>query len=233
MQSSIIQVREAFVISFIVYDNNHTVIIDTGFIQGIKKLEKALSKINRSIEDIDAIILTHGHLDHTFNLHEIKRRSGALVAASPKERLHIEGKYPYKGISKICGGLEALGRGVLGYTSAPIDIEIEDYQTLDFCGGLKAIPLPGHTIGQLGFIHLPTKILFSADLVDFRTTHTRTSPAFLNTCPQFFPSTIQRVLDLDLNGIYSNHTIPLSAEQQLKRFKKFGDKYLAKKRVSN
>jgi len=225
--SQIIEVRGAHVNSFIIYNDEQTVLIDTGFNDGVDLTESALNKLDRTLEDVTHILLTHGHLDHTFNIHSFKQRSpGAIICASPKEALHIAGKYPYKGISRMCGWAEALGRNVLGYTPEKIEMELEDNQVVSIVDGIQVIALPGHTYGHLGFLHMESRVLFTGDLVDFRKNYTRFSPPFLNTCPEFFPSTTKKVLEIELNGIYSSHGQPITPEQQLTRFHEFGEEYL-------
>jgi len=225
--SQILEIRGAHVNSFIICTDSETILIDTGFNDGVALTETALNKLDRTLEDVTHILLTHGHLDHTFNLHTFKKKSpDAIICASPKEELHIAGTYPYKGITRICGWAESLGRNVLGYTPESINMELIDSQVVDIANGLEIIALPGHTYGHLGFLHLESRILFTGDLVDFRKNYTRFSPPFLNTCPEFFPSTTKRVLKMDLDGIYSSHGQPISPKEQLSRFHEFGESYL-------
>jgi len=45
---------------------NHTVMIDCGMFQGVKKLrELNWQQLPVKVEQIDTVLLTHGHLDHT------------------------------------------------------------------------------------------------------------------------------------------------------------------------
>jgi glyoxylase-like metal-dependent hydrolase (beta-lactamase superfamily II) len=58
-------------------------LIDTGPNSGksLDELEQALAAHGRTVEDLELIILTHQHLDHTGLLEILARRSGAEVAA--------------------------------------------------------------------------------------------------------------------------------------------------------
>ena len=65
-------------------------LIDTGPNSGksLDELEQALAAHGRTVEELELIILTHQHLDHTGLLEILARRSGAEVAA-----FHLLGPY--------------------------------------------------------------------------------------------------------------------------------------------
>jgi glyoxylase-like metal-dependent hydrolase (beta-lactamase superfamily II) len=58
-------------------------LVDTGPNSGtaLDALERALAEHGRAIEDLQMVVLTHQHIDHTGLLEIISRRSGAQVAA--------------------------------------------------------------------------------------------------------------------------------------------------------
>lgn len=226
MSAGILEIREFYVSSFLLWDDAHTVLIDTGFHQGGRRIPKALRSIGRTPEDITHILLTHGHLDHTLNLHALQKASGAEVIAHPAEFAHVAGEYPYKGPACVCGVLETIGRFGLRYRPFVPDSAIQPGDVLPLCGGIEAVHLPGHTVGHTGYHHRPTGTLFIGDLVAFRRRYTRTSPFFLNTCPGHFPVSIRKVLELDPARIYASHTIPLPPKVQRERFQRFAEKFL-------
>ncbi len=56
----------------LIQDNGTNILVDTGNQEVEKKLIAALKKQNLDVDDIDYIILTHHHLDHTANKHLFK-----------------------------------------------------------------------------------------------------------------------------------------------------------------
>lgn len=214
----IIEIRGLFVSNFIIYNEKEVVLIDGGFLGGIRLLKKTLASIGKTLKDIDLILLTHGHLDHTYNLHKLKELTNVPIASSASEQPHIDGCYPYRGITRICGLMEWLGRMFFGYRPIGLDDHLVDHQRLEICGGIRVIHLPGHTVGHLGFLHEPSKTLFSGDLVRISSSEALLPPFFFNSCPTQFRDSFDKLKELELNGLLSNHSHQLNKKEQLHRF---------------
>lgn len=181
------------------------VLIDTGLAGEVFFLKRLLHRLKLRPGDIQAILLTHGHLDHAGNLAAIQRLTGAAIHAHPSEQPHIDGTYPYAGTSRWCGRLEALGRRVLGYESAKIHCPLAEGDVLPFWGGLRVIHLPGHTDGHCGFYSREHDLLFSGDLFASYFFNVHLPPPILNSCPVHFPGSLRRVAGINPRLILPNH----------------------------
>ncbi len=226
---NIIELNGIFVNNFILYNHKEIILIDTGFLNGISFIKNALLNIHKKLEDIDYILLTHGHLDHVVHLKKLKEISGATIICSKEEQIHIDGKYSYKGINLVCDGLEKFGRFYFNYKAIKIDHHVKDGDILNILGGIKVIHLPGHSIGHLGYLFLESKYLFIGDLVNTRRKKHRFPPAIFNSFPHLIPESIHKVYHMNLNGIISNHGPRLSPEEQWNRFRIFAKDYLKQK----
>lgn len=187
-------------------NKKEAILLDTGLFGEIWLLKLALHNHGLRANQIKAIILTHGHLDHSGNLQYLKTLTGADIYAHRLEQEIINGNFSYQGINKWCGRLENLGRKILGVgRPIPIDHFIEDEQTLPFFGGLETIHLPGHTLGHCGFYSKNYDLLFAGDLFSSYTLFSHTPPNILNTAPELIPNSLQKAWDLNPKYILPQH----------------------------
>ncbi len=223
LQPDLIQIRGCFVISYLLIDGEDVHLIDGGFLGHISLIERALKERGLTWSNVKTILMTHGHLDHTYNVAEIVDRSGAQVFGHGKDLEHFAGRYPYRGIARVCGFLECLGRLFLGGRPAVIDQELHDGQVLDFWGGLRVVHTPGHTEGHCGFYSLRENLYFPGDLFTTGKFGTALAPGIFNSCPECLSASVAKVLTLKPVGILGNHCDHSSPEIQWQRFqKKFG-----------
>lgn len=199
-------------------DGDASVMIDTGMVGEPFFLRRLVRRLGLKPDSIKAILLTHGHLDHAGNLAWLKAWTGAKIFAHPAEQLHVNGTYPYQGITRWCGRLEAAGRLVFRYRAAKIDEFLTDGQELPFWGGLRVIHLPGHTKGHCGFYSAKHDLLFSGDLFASYFFNVHRPPAILNSVPESFPASVEKVRRLNPRWIVPSHYDFLNGELHRKRF---------------
>src|SRR5262245_9277967 len=92
---------------FLLADGDRSVMIDTGLYGEPLLVRRLLRRLRLGPRSIHAILLTHGHIDHAGNLARLKEWTGARVYAHRAEQSHVDGTYPYQGINRWCGRLEA------------------------------------------------------------------------------------------------------------------------------
>jgi glyoxylase-like metal-dependent hydrolase (beta-lactamase superfamily II) len=73
-------------------DDDPLTLVDTGPNSGtsLDELELGLARLGRSVEDLELIVLTHQHIDHLGLVDVLRRRSGAVVAASELAQPYVE-----------------------------------------------------------------------------------------------------------------------------------------------
>ncbi|MBO1915075.1 MBL fold metallo-hydrolase, partial [Microvirga sp. 3-52] len=70
-------------------NDEHRFLVDAGF--SGKKLESLFANINRSMDDLDGIFVTHEHSDHIKGLGVIARKYGTPIYANEKTWKAMDG----------------------------------------------------------------------------------------------------------------------------------------------
>lgn len=124
----------------------HAVVVDPG-----DEGTRIVSALKRENLTVDAILLTHGHLDHISGLKEVREATGAKVymAAEDAERLTHAVSAFFPGSAKNFGAADVL---------------VEEGQVIEAAGyTFKVLLTPGHTPG--GCCYLTDDIVFCGDTI--------------------------------------------------------------------
>ncbi len=198
-------------------DDDGLVLVDTGFTGIAAELGGLLKQIGRSPGELKAILLTHGHLDHTGGASRIQRDTGASVWVHPADREHVAGRVRYRSWARGCGLLESTGRAVMRFKPPEVTNEFVDGQRLPWWGGLRAVHLPGHTPGHCGFFCERTGWLLSGDVFASYRWSVHLPPRFLNREQDGVRGSIVKVAAMDLGGVIPSHYDVLQSELHWRR----------------
>jgi glyoxylase-like metal-dependent hydrolase (beta-lactamase superfamily II) len=193
-------------------------LLDTGMVGEPVLIRRLLKRLGLAPESVEAIVLTHGHLDHAGNLAPLKEWTRARVYGHPAEQQHVDGCYPYQGTARWCGRLESLGRRAFRYRPALIDEPLADGDVLPFWGGLRVVHLPGHTEGHCGFYSEKHDLLFSGDLFASYFFNTHLSPPMFTSLPELMAGSLRRALELDPRWMVPNHYDVLDGALHKRRY---------------
>lgn len=203
----------------LVDESGDAVLLDTGLVGEQGRIRRRLRRLGLGPENVKAILLTHGHLDHTGNLAWAKAWTGAPIFAHPAEQAHIDGVYPYRGASVWCGRLERMGRRMLPIGApARIDMAIGEGDELPFWGGLRVVHLPGHTLGHCGFYSAKHDLLFSGDLFASFFFNVHLPARILNSAPQLIAGSLRKAHALNPRRMVPQHYDLLAPTLHRRRF---------------
>ena len=149
--------------SYLLEESGQITIIDAGVSGYWKDLPTELAAMGRTVEDVRAIVLTHGHSDHIGFAERMRRERGTPVRVHELDAALARGEVPNpsKGLgpTKIRPLLEFLLYTGLrgGLRNHPIKevATFGDGATLDLPGSPRVILVPGHTPGSAA-LHVPS-----------------------------------------------------------------------------
>jgi glyoxylase-like metal-dependent hydrolase (beta-lactamase superfamily II) len=141
-------------------------LVDTGGPGSAAKIEKALAANNWTLGDIKHILITHAHYDHIGDVEKLVQQSGATVWAHRLEAPVIRGEQKQQ--LPPDSSLNFLGRWMKGMAQSPqkgvVHRELQGASNLEVVRPkLRAVFLPGHAPGQLGYYLEDSRTLFGGD----------------------------------------------------------------------
>ena len=217
--ADMLQVRAPILNFYVLRDASGLYLLDAGFIGGRFFLRRALRRRGWECEPIRGIIVTHGHLDHILNVSTVARETGAWIAAPRLDADHYAGHPGYSGWARVTDGLESIGRPVLGFRPFVPDRWLDDGDFIDVWHGLRAVHLPGHTHGHMGFYCERLKLMFTSDLFASYWGVANFPSDIFNSVPAQLPAGITTTLAFELSGVIPNHCDRAAPEEHLRRLR--------------
>lgn len=138
--------------AFIVDGDDGVVLVDTGLPGRQAAIVAGLASLGRSVHDVHAIVLTHGHTDHLGGAAVLRRNSGATLVAPMVEADVVRGDRPPP-VPPVLDRplLRQLARMLPSPEATDVD-EVVEAGPLPVSADLVAIPTPGHTAGHTSFL---------------------------------------------------------------------------------
>ena len=202
--------------SYLVITGDGVTIIDAGLPRYWRLLGGELARLGLTLDDVRALILTHGDTDHIGFAARLYREKGipAYVHPADADRARMEVKKPTSGWGPVKAGALA---GFLWYSARQGGLRIrpagelrptEDGQVLDVPGAPRIIHAPGHTPGSVA-VHVPAvDALFLGDTMTTRnvlTGVTGPKPAPFTLEPEQALASLGRVSEVDATWVLPGH----------------------------
>jgi glyoxylase-like metal-dependent hydrolase (beta-lactamase superfamily II) len=212
--SGLYRVGSDVVNSYLIVDKDGVTVIDAGLPKYWKLLENELAAIGKRLDDVRALILTHGDTDHIGFAARLHQEKGIVpyIHEADVDRARLKVKKPNSGwgpvkIGPLVGFLwYSARRGGLRIKPATELQTVADNDVLDVPGSPRIIHTPGHTPGSVT-VHVPdVDALFLGDTMTTRNVLTGA------TGPKPAPFTLepeQAVASLDrINGVNATWVLP-------------------------
>lgn len=159
----------------ILKDDINMILIDCGYTSFLPYVEHALADKNLSCSDLTHVLITHQDHDHMGALWELKEKYPRIqVVASKSETPYISGQLKslrLKQAEAMQPNLpeEKKAFGISFCTilknvkPVEVDLEVQDGDVIDWCGGCTIIGTKGHTPGHISVYLNKENVLITGD----------------------------------------------------------------------
>ncbi len=210
--------------SILLVNGSKSVLIDTGIKGHLQHFKTLFKQHNLEPEDIKLIVLTHTHHDHTGNLKELAKITGAKILVHKNEFNNLKNGFTPipKGISFRTRIISQFGKMIYSKYASPepfvADIINEDEFSLNEFGiDGKIISTPGHTNGSQSVL-LGKKLISGDTFINIL--NGTIFPHFADE-PKTLLETWQNLFDLGIEEIYPGHGPKLNVEKVFPEFEKW------------
>ncbi|MFD7730624.1 MBL fold metallo-hydrolase [Kitasatospora phosalacinea] len=230
MSTQVVRLGDPHVSFYLLVDGTDLTLVDAGLPSHLPLLEAGLGLIGRSLDDLRAVLVTHGHLDHLGLAGPLAERTGAEVwvhaedaplltdplrgnAASPTEANLL--RYALRRPSALRSPAHFVRRGMLRTRPVHSPRTFRGGEQLDVPGRPLAVHAPGHTPGSTVFLLPGGEAAFTGDaLVTADSVGGRSGPclvcrAFTRDSAQALRS-LEVLAGLDAGTVHPGHGEPWS-----------------------
>jgi glyoxylase-like metal-dependent hydrolase (beta-lactamase superfamily II) len=205
---------------YLVEEQGKAVLVDAGIPGDWKRFNRAIDRLNRPIADVEAILLTHAHSDHTGFAERARKEANRTIwihqadaeaARTGKPGKRDAGMRPYLFRAETYRTLFTLlpGGGARMVPIAQVST-FADGEQLDLPGRPTVIHAPGHTAGSSAILFPSRSVLCTGDSLVMRNPLTgrlgpQVAPAALNADTSQALESLQRLGQVSAELVLPGH----------------------------
>lgn len=171
--SGIHRLTQGVVNFYLVDDGGKLVLVDAGTPGDWDFLQRSLAEVGRTIEDVEAVLITHAHSDHTGFAERARADAGRTVwiheADAPVAKGAKQGKNQASTLRYLIRVeayrtlISLMRRGALKVVPIAAVSTFVDGETLALPGGPRVVHVPGHTPGMSAVFFESRRTLITGD----------------------------------------------------------------------
>ncbi|GAC1577510.1 MAG: MBL fold metallo-hydrolase [Candidatus Dormibacteria bacterium] len=181
---------------YLIEEGGKLVVVDAGTPGDWGLLVRSIQQLGRSLDDLDAVLVTHAHSDHTGFAERARTTAGARVWIHEADREQARGAKPGKNDGKVTAYLlrgqfyrtliSLVRRGATRIVPIRELSTFTDGEVLDVPGHPTVLHAPGHTPGSAALHLRSRRVLLTGDALATR------NPLTGRVGPQIMPSGLNR-----------------------------------------
>ena len=196
----------------VLIEDGHAILVDTGLQGSLLPITGGLKDLGLTLDHLNTVVITHAHPDHCGGLAEVVAGRKIAVAAHRLDADIISGTRAAPNplqIDLLARVAEPVLPKLMG-DHVPVDIRLEDGDTVPFGTEVRVVHLPGHTAGSIA-LHLPAKrIVIVGDALQYKFSHKLSPPAHGVTQDSSAAlHSLEKLLDLNFDVICFSHFPPM------------------------
>lgn len=201
----------------LIWDNDVVILVDAGFPGQLTKIREAIEKVGVAFDKLNMVILTHHDIDHIGSVSSILKElpNRVKVLAHEEEKPYIDGeKRPIK-VAKLEDNLNSLSEEMkiiyeklkAGFQNCKVNVDknLIGGEELPYCGGIKVIYTPGHTLGHICLYLKQSKTLIAGDALTIEDGMLVQSPLSINFDMDLSMKSLKKLTQYDIETVICYH----------------------------
>lgn len=160
---------------YAVVDGGRVTLVDSGLSGDAAQIVTDLASVGIGAEQVEAVVLTHGHGDHFGGAEHVRTTAGAHVHVHHDDARLVAGKTSVGGLLRaplllrhtsraFLGTMRYfVGHGLLRPTAVKVVSEFDDGAVLPVPGAPRVVHVPGHTAGSSALVLESRGVVFTGD----------------------------------------------------------------------
>ncbi len=222
----------------LIADGDALTLVDAGWPGYLDDVLASISEIGHQLSDVEAVLVTHAHVDHIGSLPRLLEKHRVPVLLSPTEAAHARREYlEQAGTTDVVRNLwrprvlpwalHMMRNGALNDHGVSEATDFGDADVIDVPGRPVPIATPGHTSGHTAYLVPGARVLLTGDaLVTGHALSSTTGPqelmGFFHHDRDAMNASLDVIAEVDADAIISGHGpvhrgSPRDAVAQLRR----------------
>ncbi len=157
---------------YVIEEAGRLTLVDAGFPGHYREFIAGIRSIGYSPSDVEAIVLTHSHADHTGFAERLRKDTGAPIFVHKEDKAAIARSLQLPWTALLSNSWRpfvafllghAMRNGVFTMPSIQESFTFKDGDVLDVPGKPHVLHVPGHTPGEVAFYLPESQVLISGD----------------------------------------------------------------------